>query len=401
MKISSYVKNQAVRSFYQVFISGLDSKLTGFLEGLFNTAILTEFDQYLGRPKYDRSKKLTYRKYRNGFRKRRILFRYSGFLRLRIPRLRYGKFVPAIVFGNLTDPGVDRLLQQLWAQGCSYRDLKHLVGSLYGTNISTKLINRILNSVENYVKQFHSRTIEHQYECLYTDAVCLRVKSNQGKPSKAVVLELFGQRRCGKKVIREMIDYMPAEAEDENSYTQFFKNLKLRGLKDDNINIIVHDDHPAIPKAISNIYGSRKIPQQLCMVHKMRNVIAEVKAKTNIEPLKKTIWEVYSASSKTEFLKLHKKLVKDYLQKEPEAMKIFGTLNDKLLTRFDFPHIRTKDIISNNPVERFNREIKRRTKVIGCFENFKSIDNLMFLIIEYLNQCNGASPSEPSLKFTH
>ncbi|MBK6507970.1 MAG: transposase [Ignavibacteria bacterium] len=115
---------------------------------------------------------------------------------------------------------------QLWAQGCSYRDIKHLVGSLYGTDISTKLVNRIVSSVEKYVKQFHARQIEHKYECLYADAICLKVKTNDGKCSKSSRTELLGQRKCGKKVIKEMIDYMPAEAEDKNSYTAFFKSLK-------------------------------------------------------------------------------------------------------------------------------------------------------------------------------
>lgn len=398
---SSYVKNQAVRSFYQVFISGLDLRVTEFLQEIFNTMIRSEFEQYLGRGRYERSNKLTYKEYRNGFRERTILFKWSGILRIRIPRLRNGRFVPRIVFGNLTDPGVEKLLQQLWAQGCSYRDIKHLVGSLYGTDISTKLVNRIVNSVEKYVKQFHAKRIEHKYECLYADAICLKVKSPERKCSKAVVLELFGQRKCGKKTIREMIDYMPAEAEDESSYTAFFKSLKQRGLKDDKINLIVHDDHAAISKAIKNVYGKTKVPQQLCLVHKMRNVIAEVENKVNIEPLKKRIWEVYSAQSKPEFLRLHRKLMKDYYEKEPEAMKLFGKIDDKLLTSFDFPNLKTADIKTNNPVERYNRELKRRTKAVGCFESLRSIDNLMFLTIEYLNQCNGASPTDPDLKFTH
>ncbi len=103
-----------------------------------------------------------------------------------------------------------------------------------------------------------------------------------------------------------MIDDIPAEAENENSYTAFFKILKQRRLKHDKINIIVHDDHPAISKAIRNVYGNNKIFQLLCMVHKMRNVIAEVRAIGNIEPLKERIWEVYSATSRADFLKLHK-----------------------------------------------------------------------------------------------
>ncbi len=398
---SSYIKNQAVRSFYQVFISELDIKVTEFLQEFFNVMIYSEFEDYLGRKKYERTKKSKFKDYRNGFRERTILFKWSGILRIKIPRLRKERFVPRILFGKLTDPSVEKLLLQLWAQGCSYRDIKHLVGSLYGTDISTKLVNRIVNSVEKYVKQFHAKQIEHKYDCLYADAIILKVKTPEGKCSKAVVLELFGQRKCGKKKIREMIDYMPAEAEDEISYTAFFKNLKQRGLKDDKINLIVHDDHAAISKAIKNVYGKSKIPQQLCLVHKMRNVIAEVQHEVNTEPLKKRIWEVYSAESKPEFLKLHKKLMKDYYEKETEAMKIFGKIDDKLFTRFDFPNLKAKDINTNNPVERYNRELKRRTKAIGCFESLQSIDNLMFLVIEYLNQCNGASPTDPDLKFTH
>ena len=167
------------------------------------------------------------------------------------------------------------------------------------------------------------------------------------------------------------------------------------------IRLIIHDGHPSITNSLHAVYGKDKVREQACMIHKLRNVLNCIEDQNRAEELKPEIWKVYSSTSKEEFYKSHKEVFMKYIDKEPVAMRIFGKIDSNLLTRFELPQFRIKDIISNNPIERYFREIKRRIKAIGIFENKNSADRLLFLIIEYLNQRRGALPFNNDLKFTH
>jgi len=369
---------------------------------LIEKIINEEFEDYIQRKPYARLKgeKISYR---NGYRERKLLFKWTGMISLRIPRCRKIRFIPKVIYGNLSDPEVETMVMQIWAEGSSYRDIRSLISRLYGTTVSLKLLHRIIGQIKKYVEEYHQREIRTDYDCLYVDGLYVRIKSQKKLRGnqRAVVLALLGQRRENKKIIREIVDYRIFDSEDDLSYTEFFKDLKKRGLGTEKIKVLIHDGHPAITKSIHTVYGKDKVKEQACMVHKLRNVLSCINNQYRAEEIKPEIWRVYSSKSKEEFYKNHKEVFMKYTDKEPEAMKIFGKIDSNLLTRFDLPNFRIKDINSNNPIERYFREIKRRIRAIGIFENKSSADKLLFLIIEYLNQRRGALPFNEDLKFTH
>lgn len=396
-------KNHYPRRLNQALNKAVSTSVSKFVKELIEKMINEEFEDHIKRKPYARLKgeKISYR---NGYRERKILFKWTGMITLRIPRCRKIRFIPKSIYGNLSDPEVETIIMQIWAEGGSYRDIKSLISRLYGTTVSLKLLYRIIDQVSKYVEEFHQRKIQTDYDCLYVDGLYIRVKSQKtalGGNQRAVVLALLGQRKEKKKTIREIIDYRIFNSEDEQSYTEFFKDLKTRGLRREKIKLLVHDGHPSITKSINAVYGKDRIKEQACMIHKLRNVLNCIENRIRAEEIKPQIWKVYSSASKEEFYKTHKEVFMKYIDVEPEAMKVFGKIDSNLLTRFDLPHFKIKDIISNNPIERYFREVRRRTKAIGIFENIKSADKLLFLIFEYLNQRRGAVPFNLDLKFTH
>lgn len=395
-------KNHYPRRFNQALNKTVSNSVSKFVKDLIEKMINEEFVDYIKRKPYDRLKgeKISYR---NGYRERKILFKWTGMINLRIPRCRKIRFIPKAIYGNLSDPEVETMIMQVWAEGGSYRDIRSLISRLYGTAISLKLLHRIISQVKKYVEEFHQREIKTDYDCLYVDGLYIRIKSQKllTGNQRAVVLALLGQRREKKKIIREIIDYRIFDSEDQQNYTEFFMKLKKRGLSREKVKLLIHDGHPSITKSIHAVYGKDKVKEQACMIHKLRNVLSCIEDKYTAAELKPEIWKVYNSTSKEEFYKSHKEVFMKNLDKQPEAMKVFGKIDSSLLTRFELPHFRTKDIISNNPIERYFREIKRRIKAIGIFENKNSADKLLFLIIEYLNQRRGALPFNDDLKFTH
>ena len=395
-------KNHYPRRFNQVLNKAVSDSVSKFVKELIEKLINEEFEDYIKRKPYARLKgeKISYR---NGYRERKILFKWTGMISLRIPRCRKIRFIPKAIYGNLSDPEVETMVMQVWAEGGSYRDIRSLISRLYGTEVSLKLLHRIIGQAKKYVDEFHQKEIQTEYECLYIDGLYERIKSQKviTGNQRAVVLALLGQRREKKKIIREVIDYRIFNGEDEQSYTEFFRSLKRRGLSIEKIRVLIHDGHPSITKSINAVYGKNKVREQACMIHKLRNVLNCIIDPSIVEEIKPEIWKVYSSRSKEEFYKSHKEVFMKYVDKVPEAMKIFGKIDSNLLTRFELPQFRIKDIISNNPIERYFREIKRRVKAIGIFENKNSADKLLFLIIEYLNQRRGTLPFNNDLKFTH
>ena len=134
---------------------------------------------------------------------------------------------------------------------------------------------------------------------------------------------------------------------------------------------------------------------QLCM----RNVINKIENRINKESLKNEVWKVYSSGTEEEFMKLHKKVIKKWSALEPEAIKQFEKINHRMLSKYQFDIALHKELHTNNTIERYFREIRRRIKAMGVFETVKSADKLLFLIIEYLNQRRDSVSTNCNLVF--
>jgi transposase-like protein len=123
--------------------------------------------------------------------------------------------------------------------------------------------------------------------------------------------------------------------------------------------------------------------------------------KTNLDEIRKDVWGVYSSETEEEFIMCHREVYRKWRRTEPEAMKLFKSIDSRMLSKYKFNKLMHRHIHSNNPIERYFKELRRRIKAIGIFENVKSADRLIYLIVEYLNQRRGSIAACPQIQFTH
>ena len=262
-------------------------------------------------------------------------------LQLRIPRCRGKSFRPVLFREkSLLDPALEMMLMQLWSDGNSYRDLQNFVKKIYGSHLSLGFLTRMISKVDKYVEQYHRRKLNQQYDAIYIDGLEICIKElpprkmheyrNRHKIGKnAVVLGILGQRREGKKIIREIIDYRIAESENAEDYTNLLRSLRNRGLSSDKIRIIIHDGAFSIATAIKNVYGGDNVPQQECMFHKMLNILKTVENRFNESGMRKDLWEVYNSETIGEYEAQKEKLYKKWVKTEPGAVNLFYSYINK------------------------------------------------------------------------
>jgi transposase-like protein len=369
-----------------------------------------EFKIFISREPYER-KKQRIKLLRNGYRYRYYLFIWSKLLRIKIPRCREASFRPKVISSkNITDSQIEGMIIQIWAEGCSYRDIQTLVKKIYGESLSLKLLNRITRSVDKYVKQYHTRVIKYSYDCIYIDGLWISIKGFNNRVfedeymmklrKNAVILCVLGQRRQSGRIVREMIDYRIATEEDEQNYTKLLSSLKSRGLSTDKFKIVVSDGDRSIRSSLKKVFGN-EILHQSCLLHRTRNILQLLRYKTNKKELKNDIWSTYGSKDVKEFKKRHRRIINKWYKKEPEAISLFKRVDKNILAKYKQEEIDHRYLTTNNPIERRFKEIRRRTKAIGGFENVESADRLLFLIVEYLNQRCGVEPTNTNLEFTH
>jgi transposase-like protein len=375
-----------------------------FVQELIETMISEQFVVFINRQPYER-KVQKVKLSRNGYRYRNYMFIWSKMLRIKIPRCREAAFMPKLKSGGKQmDKELESMLIQIWLEGGSYRDIQVLVKRIYGERFSIGTFSKIVRVADKYVKQYHQRKITDFYDSVYLDGLSISIKGLprqydeylRKKKKNAVFLGVLGQRKEKKKIIREMIDFKISQVEDFENYRVLLESLKSRGLK---FAIAVHDGEESISKALKWTYG--KVPQQLCLVHKMRNILNCLIHKHYTQQLRTEIWNVYSSPSLAQFKARKRALIRKWRTVEPEAIRLFAKNEKRLLSKYYVEHIYHKHIGTNNPIERYFREIRRRCKVIGCFENIQSADSLIFLIVDYLNQRRGSVPTSFELNFTH
>jgi transposase-like protein len=252
--------------------------------------------------------------------------------------------------------------------------------------------------MQNFVKEFHQRKIQKEYSVIWIDAIYFPVKN--GKKLKkgknfCVLVALGLDKETNKK---EVIDFMPASGESQQEYLKFLDSLISRGLKIGAIEVIVHDGDWGIKSALEIVFGD-KVKQQDCIFHKLQNIGNAVRDKSKKKKILSEASEVYKSMSYQEYIEKRKEFINRYRYKEPEVVKIFKS-DELIKTKFSLDVQLYHLINTTTPIDRMFREVRRRTNVIGCFENKFSLDKIFFLIINFNNQLLGNVSFVKTLQFT-
>lgn len=337
---------------------------------------------------------------RNGYYERSLVTEFGLIPDIQVPRYRGIKFMSKLFKKwQRRREKVDEVVMKMFLQGESCRDIRRIFREIYRDSLSISSVSRITNKMSEVVNNFHLRKITEIYSILWVDGIFFPVKEEGRKKDKGknrVILTVLGlNKQTGKK---EIIDYLPAFSENKFSYMRLLKSLLKRGLNKEAIEVIVHDGEPSIASALEEVFG-KTVKQQDCIFHKIQNLGSLVRHKSIKEQILKDAGIVYCSKSIAEYNKKKKSFILRYYRFEPEVVESFK--EDELIkTKFAFPSLMFRFINTTNHIDRTFKEVRRRTNIIGCFENIRSLDKNFFFITNFINQLFGNRSFEPILSIT-
>lgn len=329
-------------------------------ETVYQALIEAELTDLIGAAPHERSAERS--NLRNGHRTR-VLSTTAGDLELRIPKLRTGSFFPSLLERRRrVDQALFAVVMEAYLHGVSTRKVDDLVKALGAdTGISKSEVSRICADLDAEVGAFRDRSLaEQHFPYVFLDATYCKARVNRRVVSQAVVIAT-GVRADGW---REVLGFAVGDSEDGAFWTAFLRSLKARGLG--GVQLVVSDAHTGLKQAISAVLlGSA---WQRCRVHFLRNVLAQVP---------KGSAEMVAAAIRTIFAQPKADMVRDQLgviatmlgRQSPKVETMLRDAAEDLLAFTGFPPAHWKKIWSTNPLERLNKEVKRRTDVVGVFPN--------------------------------
>ena len=307
--------------------------------------------------------------HRNGYRSRRWDTR-AGEIELQIPKLRQGSYFPSFLQPRKrSEQALVSVVQQAYVCGVSTRRVDQLVESL-GLRISKSEVSRIAGLLDEQVQAFRERPLEGRYPYLFVDAKIEKVRDG-GRVQRKCVVIAHAVHETGR---REIIGLDIGEAETEAFWTEFLRSLVARGLV--GVQLAISDAHPGLKAALATVLGA---PWQRCTVHFLRDLRGHAR-KDQHDALGAVIRSVFTAENGDE---ARRRLGDAVAQLEPRLPKIAALLQeaeDDVLAFYAFPAEHWPKLRSTNPLERFNREIGRRTDVVGIFPDDASVIRLVSLL---------------------
>lgn len=311
---------------------------------------------------------------RNGTRDK-VVATTAGDLTVKIPKTRTGSFFPTLLAPRRRiDVALHAVIMEAYVHGVSTRKVDDVVEALGVTSgISKSEVSRICAQLDADVAAWATRPLDHVgFPYVFLDATYCKARINGRVVSQAVVIAT-GVSADGR---REVLGSAVGDSETEDFWTDFLRTLRDRGLG--GVQLVVSDHHRGLMNAIEAVLLGAT--WQRCRVHFMRNVLAKV-TKGNTE--------MVAAAVRTIFAQPTGPLVREQVETvatmlEPQLPAIAEMLRDARedITAFaDFPEAHWRKIWSTNPLERINREVKRRTEVVGIFPNAAALHRLSACVL--------------------
>ncbi len=330
----------------------------------------SEVSELIGAEHGERSEeRLTHR---NGYRPRRWDTR-AGEIELAIPRIRRGSYFPSFLEPRRrSEQALVAVVQQAYVCGVSTRKVDQLVESL-GLRISRSEVSRVCAGLDEQVEAFRTRPLEGRYPYLWLDAKVEKVRDGGRVVRKCLVIA-HAVHESGR---REVIGIDCGEAETEAFWRAFLRSLVKRGLA--GVQLVVSDAHEGLKNAIAQVLGC---PWQRCTVHFLREALGHVR-KDQQGMVAALVRPIFNADDGDQARELVGQAIERLERPLPKVAAMLERAEEDLLAFYSFPLDHRCKLRSTNPLERLNREIGRRTDVVGIFPDDASLIRLATsLVIE-------------------
>ena len=341
-------------------LTDVTDRIRSATETLYQELIDAEATAFIGAAPFELTADRTTQ--RNGTRPR-TLTTTAGDLDLKIPKLRQGTFFPALLERRRrVDQALFAVVMEAYLHGVSTRKVDDLVRALGAeSGISKSEVSRICAGLDEEVAVFRDRDLSMlDFPYVFLDATYCKARVNHRIVSQAVVVAI-GVAADGR---REVLGFDVGDTENEPFWTGFLRSLKTRGLT--GVKLVMSDAHTGLKKAIGTVFQGAS--WQRCRVHFMRNMLSIV-PKGSQEMVASIIRTIFAQPDKEHVLTQFDEVTRMLTRSHPKVALMLEEAKHDVLAFTGFPHRHWRQIWSTNPLERVNKEIKRRTDVVGVFPN--------------------------------
>lgn len=357
--------NSLVKELQKVLLDDKD-----FLKGLvtenLQSILNQEFESFIGASPYERSKDR--RGYRNGSYKRSLATRI-GQIALEVCRDREGRFQSELFRRYQRSEQAFMLsMIEMYVQGVSTRKVTRIVQELCGVEVSKSQVSDLAGELDANLDLWRQRRLEKAYPYLVVDARYEKIRTGAGVVSRAVMI-VVGIAACGH---REILSVQIGDSENEVDWGLVFQDLKDRGLC--GVCYVVSDDHKGLVKALERHF--QNVLWQRCQVHFIRNFTSKLGGKDSKTYLYK-LQDIFAAPELEEARSRKDRLVEELEDVKPHVASWIDEEIESCFSVYYLPEAHRRRMKSTNMLERFNQELKRRSRVIRIFPNEESCLRLL------------------------
>ena len=325
---------------------------------------------------------------RNGCYRRHLLTEL-GDIELSVPRTRRYSPVGIIRAYARRTREIDRVILAGFVLGLSTRKVGETLLTLLGRKVSATTVSQVAKTLDAAVAAFHRRPLQNHYKVLMLDGVVLARKTGAGALKRPVLVAL-GLRPDGKK---EVIDFRLAASESAAEWEKFLADLYRRGLTGEGLDMVCVDGGSGLLAALPNILHA--VPVQRCWAHKIRNVLDKIR-KADQPKVKRALHKIMNAPNQAAARSAARRFADRFEASYPPAVTCLRNDLDELLTCFRYKsEDQRRKVRTTNAIERRFREVRRRTRPMGTFQDKTSMDRILFAVFTHENKSQGVSTPFP------
>jgi transposase-like protein len=338
-------------------------------EAVLQLLMESDVEGLIGAGRYERSAERL--NYRNGYRERALDTRL-GTLQLRIPKLRQGAYFPPFLEPRkVSEKALVAVIQEAWIGGVSTRRVDDLVQAMGLSGISKSTVSKLCKDIDERVNAFLARPLEGEWPYLWLDATYLKVREGGRIVSVAAIIAVAVDTEGRREIVG--LHLGPSEA--ETFWATFLRSLVRRGLK--GVKLVVSDAHEGLKAAIRRVLGAT---WQRCRVHWMRSALAHV-GKGQQAVVAAALRQAFLQADEAAAHQVWRQVADQLRPRWPKLSALMDESEHDVLAYTGFPAQHRAKLHSTNPLERLNKEVKRRADVVGIFPCEASITRLIGAVL--------------------
>ncbi len=343
--------------------------LRAVAEAVLQLLMETDVEGLIGAGRHERSPERL--NWRNGYRER-VLDTRLGSLQLRVPKLRQGSYFPPFLEPRkMTERALVAVIQEAWIGGVSTRRVDELVQAMGLSGISKSTVSKLCKEIDERVSSFLERPLEGEWPYLWLDATYLKVREGGRIVSVAAIIAVAVDMEGRREIVG--LGLGPSEA--ETFWSGFLKGLVRRGLR--GVKLVISDSHEGLKQAIAKVLHAT---WQRCRVHWLRNALAHV-PKGQHTMVAAALRQAFLQPDQDAARQAWRQLADQLRPRWPKLAGLMDESEHDVLACMAFPAQHRAKLHSTNPLERLNKEVKRRADVVGIFPNEAAITRLIGAVL--------------------